>query len=99
MEIALGVAVGSATQVLVLIVPFCVVLAWAMGSPLDLNFNEFEAAVLFVSVLLATVVLQDGTANYLKGLLLVCAYVFVAAGFWGHKDKLLEEAIDEGGRP
>lgn len=44
-----------------LVVPFCVVLAWMMGQPLDLNFNEFEALVLFISVLLAAVVVQVGT--------------------------------------
>lgn len=44
----------------VLVVPFCVVLAWMMGQPLDLNFNEFEALVLFISVLLAAVVVQVG---------------------------------------
>lgn len=43
-----------------LVVPFCVVLAWMMGQPLDLNFNEFEALVLFISVLLAAVVVQVG---------------------------------------
>lgn len=52
---------GSSTQVGVLVVPFCVVLAWSMGQPLDLNLNEFEAAVLFISVLLAVLVLQDGS--------------------------------------
>jgi hypothetical protein len=51
-------AAGSSTQVGVLVVPFCVVLAWMMGQPLDLNFNEFEALVLFISVLLAAVVVQ-----------------------------------------
>ncbi|KIZ06925.1 Vacuolar cation/proton exchanger 3 [Monoraphidium neglectum] len=79
MEVALGVAVGSSTQVAVLIIPFCVVLAWAMGQPLDLNFNEFEALVLFISVLLAVVVLQDGSANYLKGLMLVITFLFISA--------------------
>lgn len=51
---------GSSTQVGVLVVPFCVVLAWMMGRPLDLNFNEFEALVLFVSVLLAAMMVQVG---------------------------------------
>jgi Ca2+:H+ antiporter len=37
----------------VLVVPFCVVLGWCMGQPLDLNYNAFEALVLFASVLLA----------------------------------------------
>jgi hypothetical protein len=51
---------GSSTQIGVLVVPFCVVLAWMMGQPLDLNFKEFEALVLFISVLLAAVVVQVG---------------------------------------
>ncbi|KAJ9517492.1 hypothetical protein QJQ45_025021 [Haematococcus lacustris] len=85
-EIALGVAVGSSTQIGVLVVPFCVVLAWMMGQPLDLNFNAFEACVYFFSVLLAAVTVIDGTANWLKGVLLLVTYVLVAAGFWMHKD-------------
>lgn len=96
-EIALGVAVGSSTQVAVLIVPFCVVLAWMMGVPLDLNFNAFEAAVYFCSVLFAIITLQDATANWLKGALLLVAYVLISAGFWMHKDVYLEdENVDSG---
>mmetsp|Transcript_17489 Transcript_17489/g.37792 ORF Transcript_17489/g.37792 Transcript_17489/m.37792 type:complete len:594 (+) Transcript_17489:253-2034(+) len=94
MEIALGVAVGSSTQISVLVVPFCVILAWIMGKDLDLNFNSFEAAVLFASVLLAIVVVQDGTSNWMKGLLLLLTYFFVAAGFWCHKDTDLDNTVD-----
>jgi hypothetical protein len=74
---------GSSTQIGVLVIPFCVLFAWAMGQPLDLNFNEFEATVLFISVLLAVVVVQDGSGNYLKGLMLVLTYAFVSAGLRG----------------
>jgi Ca2+:H+ antiporter len=48
----------------VLVVPFCVILAWCLGQPLDLNFNEFEALVLFISVLLAAVVVQVGVTQH-----------------------------------
>ncbi|KAG2451959.1 hypothetical protein HYH02_003733 [Chlamydomonas schloesseri] len=85
-EIALGVAVGSSTQVSMMVVPFCVLLAWTMGLPLDLDFNAFESFVLFSSVLLAVLILQDGHANYLKGVLLVLTYFFISAAFWCHKD-------------
>ncbi|KAG2441601.1 hypothetical protein HXX76_003221 [Chlamydomonas incerta] len=85
-EIALGVAVGSSTQVSMMVVPFCVLLAWCMGLPLDLDFNAFESFVLFGSVLLAVLILQDGHANYLKGVLLLLTYFFIAAAFWCHKD-------------
>jgi Ca2+/H+ antiporter len=30
---------GSSTQIGVLVIPFCVILAWCLGQPLDLNFN------------------------------------------------------------
>lgn len=40
------------------------------------------------------VVLQDGTSNWLKGALLMVTYIFVAAGFWVHKDGLLQLNID-----
>ena len=30
---------GSSTQVSVLLLPFCVVLAWGLGKPLDLNYR------------------------------------------------------------
>lgn len=89
-EIALGVAVGSSTQVSMMVVPFCVLLAWTMGQPLDLDFNAFEAMVLFGCVLLAVLVLQDGQANYLKGVLLLLTYFFISAAFWCHKDVYLE---------
>ena len=86
---------GSSTQVGVLVVPFCVVLAWMMGQPLDLNFNSFETTTLFISVLLAITVMQDGTSNWLKGVLLLLTYFFIAAGFWCHKDSDLSlENID-----
>ncbi|KAG2499533.1 hypothetical protein HYH03_002479 [Edaphochlamys debaryana] len=88
-EIALGVAVGSSTQVSMMVVPFCVLLAWTLGLPLDLDFSAFESTVLFGSVLLAVLVLQDGQANYLKGVLLLLTYFFIGAGFWCHKDRML----------
>lgn len=85
-EVALGVAVGSSTQVSVLLLPFCVILAWMMGLPLDLDFAPFEAVVFFLSILLSIVVLQDGSSNWLRGVVLLIAYFFCAAGFWFHAD-------------
>ncbi|MEW5306854.1 MAG: hypothetical protein WDW36_009292 [Sanguina aurantia] len=85
-EVALGVAIGSATQIAALVMPGSVLLAWAMGQPLDLNFNSFETATLFITVLLTIVLVMDGVGNYLKGVMLILTYIFVAAGFWFHKD-------------
>lgn len=53
MDLAIGVAVGSSMQVALLVIPFVVVLGWCMGKDdMNLSFDGFQVAVLFVSVLL-----------------------------------------------
>ncbi|KAL7617279.1 hypothetical protein Lser_V15G04341 [Lactuca serriola] len=57
----------------------CVVVGWIMGRPLDLNFQLFETATLIMTVLVVAFMLQDGTSNYFKGVILVFCYLIVAA--------------------
>ena len=57
-----------------------------MGINMDLNFHLFETATLFITVLVVTVLLQEGTANYFKGLMLVLTYFIAAASFYVHSD-------------
>lgn len=94
MEITLGVAVGSSTQVAVLVIPFCVILGWMMKQPLDLNFETFEAVALFLSVFLTVITMHDGTSNWLKGVLLLTTYIFISAAFWVHDDVELSPASE-----
>ncbi|GMH34140.1 hypothetical protein BSKO_01974 [Bryopsis sp. KO-2023] len=90
MEITLGVAVGSSTQIAVFVIPFTVLLAWTMGQDLDLNFAMFEAFTLFIAVLLTVIAMTDGTSNWLKGMMLIVTYIFISAAFWVHNDTLLD---------
>lgn len=39
-------------------IPFCVIVGWMMGQPMDLNFQLFETATLFVTVLVVAFMLQ-----------------------------------------
>ncbi|KAJ6792721.1 vacuolar cation/proton exchanger 3-like isoform X1 [Iris pallida] len=86
LDITLGVAIGSSTQIAMFVIPFCVVVGWIMGKPMDLNFQLFETATLFITVLVVAFMLQEGTANYLKGLMLILCYLIVAASFFVHVD-------------
>ncbi|KMZ75236.1 Vacuolar cation/proton exchanger 2 [Zostera marina] len=86
LDITLGVAIGSSTQISMFVIPFCVVVGWIMGEPMDLNFQLFETATLFITVLVVAFMLQDGTANYFKGLMLILCYLIVAASFFLHVD-------------
>nr|KAJ0222584.1 hypothetical protein LSAT_V11C200060340 [Lactuca sativa] len=89
-DISLGVAIGSSTQISMFVVriPFCVVVGWIMGRPLDLNFQLFETTTLIMTVLVVAFMLQDGTSNYFKGVMLVFCYLIVAASFFVHIDPL-----------
>ncbi|CAI0410503.1 unnamed protein product, partial [Linum tenue] len=87
LDISLGVAIGSSTQISMFVIPFCVVLGWIMGQPMDLNFQLFETATLFITVLVVAFMLQEGTSNYFKGLMLILCYLIVAASFFVHVDR------------
>ncbi|XP_039145057.1 vacuolar cation/proton exchanger 3-like isoform X2 [Dioscorea cayenensis subsp. rotundata] len=86
LDITLGVAIGSSTQISMFVIPFCVVVGWIMGKDMDLNFQLFETATLFITVLVVAFMLQEGTANYFKGLMLILCYLIVAASFFVHVD-------------
>lgn len=86
LDITIGVAIGSSTQISMFVIPFCVVVGWCMGQPMDLNFQLFETATLFISVLVVAFMLQDGTSNYFKGFMLILCYLIVAASFFVHVD-------------
>lgn len=80
--LAIGISVGSATQVALLIVPLSVVAAQIMGQPLDLDFGVLNIAVVTLSALIVLTLLLDGRSNWLKGYILVALYVFIAVLYW-----------------
>ncbi|KAK8490549.1 hypothetical protein V6N11_055776 [Hibiscus sabdariffa] len=86
LDISLGVAIGSSTQISMFGIPFCVVIGWMMGREMDLNFQLFETATLFITVIVVAFFLQEGTSNYFKGLMLILCYLIVAASFFAHED-------------
>lgn len=86
LDLSLAVAIGSSTQISMLVIPVCVILGWPMGVTMDLNFELFETAVLFISVLVVAFMLLEGTANYFKGVMLVLCYFVVGASFFVHVD-------------
>ncbi|CAI5533555.1 unnamed protein product [Closterium sp. Naga37s-1] len=66
--------------------PFCVVVGWAMGVPMDLIFHLFETATLYMTVLVIAALLQEGESSYFKGIMLVLSYLIDAASFYVHND-------------
>ncbi|GAB9465408.1 hypothetical protein Gpo141_00002816 [Globisporangium polare] len=85
MELAMGVAVGSATQVSLFVVPVVVIAGWAMGQPMTLAFPQFEIMIYLMSIVIVYAIIADGKSNWLEGSMLVTAYALVAiALIWVH---------------
>lgn len=83
MDLAIGVAVGSSMQIALLVIPFTVVLGWIMGNAeMNLAFDGFQIAVLFVAVLLVNYLIQDGKSHWLEGVLLQVLYMIIALAAW-----------------
>jgi len=78
MDLSLGVAAGSSCQMGLLVTPFTVLVGWAYGSDMTLNFHAFQLAVLLFSVFLVTTILNSGRSNWLEGYMLLITYVVVA---------------------
>jgi Ca2+:H+ antiporter len=51
MELAIGVSLGSSLQISMFVTPLLVILGWAFGEPLTMNFPLIDVAVLFISIL------------------------------------------------
>lgn len=86
MDISLGVAIGSSTQIGMCVIPLLVLVAWALHIPLALDFHAFETGVLFSSVVVVCLCIQDGQSNWLQGLTLILVYVVVGIAFFHHDD-------------
>ncbi|KZV87410.1 Calcium/proton exchanger [Exidia glandulosa HHB12029] len=82
MELTIGICVGSSIQIATFVVPLLVIVGWITGHELTLFFANFETIVLFVSVLLVNLLVQDGKSNYMEGLMLVSLYIVIALAFW-----------------
>ncbi|KAH6718270.1 Sodium/calcium exchanger protein-domain-containing protein [Leptodontidium sp. 2 PMI_412] len=83
MDLAIGVAVGSSMQVSLFLIPLLVIIGWIMGKDdMDLSFDGFQIAVLFVAVLLVNYLIGDGKSHWLEGMLLQCLYLIIAVCAW-----------------
>ncbi|MED6145852.1 Vacuolar cation/proton exchanger 3 [Stylosanthes scabra] len=88
LDISLGVALGSSTQIGMFAVPLCVLVAWIMGVKMDLNFNLLETGSLALAIIVTSFSLQDGTSHYMKGLILLLCYVVIGACFFVQRTPL-----------
>jgi hypothetical protein len=73
-NVALYHCLGPSIQTALFNGPLVVIVAWAMGKPMDLNFEIFMVGLLVLSILVVGNFLRDGESNWLEGALLVVCH-------------------------
>ncbi|KAH6889782.1 Sodium/calcium exchanger protein-domain-containing protein [Thelonectria olida] len=81
-NVALYHCLGPSIQTALFNGPLVVLIAWAIGKPMDLNFEIFMICLLVLSILVVGNFLRDGESNWLEGALLVVIYVIIAIACW-----------------
>jgi Ca2+:H+ antiporter len=84
MDLALQIAIGSATQIVLVVAPVLVILGAPLGQPMNLIFDTFELVAMVLAVFIVNFVVQDGESNWLEGLQLLAAYAIMAIAFYLH---------------
>lgn len=82
MDLALGIAVGSSTQIALFVAPLLVMISWVLGNPMSLVFNAFELAAIVLSVLIVEMISYDGETNWFEGVLLLAVYIILGMSFY-----------------
>src|ERR1700753_4457310 len=78
MNFALSHVLGASIQTALLNTPLVVFVGWGLDVPMDLNFNQFEAIVLILAILVVGGFLRDKKSNYLERALCVLVYIIIA---------------------
>ncbi len=82
MDLSMNIAMGSSTQIAMLIAPVLVFISWLIGTPMNLVFNEFEVVAVIAAVVIANMISSDGESNWLEGVQLIALYVMMAVVFF-----------------
>jgi Ca2+:H+ antiporter len=81
-DLSIGIAAGSGTQVALFVVPVLVIAGILMGQPFTLQFTLFELATLFLAAIILNLIVHDGKSNWFEGAMLVAVYIIIAIGFY-----------------
>jgi Ca2+:H+ antiporter len=79
-DLALQIALGSSTQVALLVAPLLVFIGLALGRDMNLVFTTFEIVALTMATLVTAIITLDGESHWFEGVQLLAVYGMVAVG-------------------
>jgi Ca2+:H+ antiporter len=83
MDLSVNIAIGSSAQIALFAAPVLVLLSFFVGEfPMSLVFNGFELGAIFLAILIANHVVNEGESTWYEGLQLLAVYAVVGLTFY-----------------
>jgi Ca2+:H+ antiporter len=83
MDLSVNIAIGSSAQIALFVAPVLVLLSFLVGPfPMALVFNGFEIGAIFLAILVANQVTQEGESTWFEGLQLLAVYAVLGLTFY-----------------
>jgi Ca2+:H+ antiporter len=79
-DLGLQIALGSSTQVALLVAPLLVFAGVVLGQDMSLVFQPFEVVALGLATLVTAIITLDGESHWFEGVQLLAVYAMVAVG-------------------
>jgi Ca2+:H+ antiporter len=83
MDLAVNIAIGSSAQIALFVAPVLVLVSFVLGpGPMPLVFNGLELGAIFLAVIIANNVTNEGESTWYEGLQLLAVYIVLAIAFF-----------------
>jgi Ca2+:H+ antiporter len=79
-DLGLQIALGSSTQIALLVAPVLVFVGVILGQDMNLVFTPFEVIALGLATLVSAIITLDGESHWFEGVQLLAVYAMVAVG-------------------
>jgi Ca2+:H+ antiporter len=82
MDLSIGIAAGSGTQIALFVVPILVIAGILLNRPFTLVFTGFEIISVLLAAIIMNLIAHDGKSNWFEGVMLIAVYIIIAIGFF-----------------
>jgi Ca2+:H+ antiporter len=87
MRLASEIAVSSATQVALLILPAVALLSWLVKPSLALTFRPVELTTMAAAAVVVALVVRDARGTRREGMIMLAAYALMVLAYWVSGDR------------
>jgi Ca2+:H+ antiporter len=77
MDLALQIALGSSTQIALLVAPLFVLAGVVLGQEMNLVFAPFQVILLGLSTAVVAIITLDGESHWFEGVQLLAVYAMI----------------------